>query len=517
MRELTVNSLFCGVGGFDLGFEEAGFKIVGAWDYDKYAVQTYKENVGDYVKQADITQMTYKDMPKATVWSFGFPCQDLSIAGKQAGIKLKCNACSHEFVAKEGSKCPECSSENTRATTRSGLFFEVMRLLDETMKENPDNMPAILIAENVKGLKEYLPVLKEEYKKRGYTMYAKLHNSKYHGVPQNRERYFVVGIHESVKKEFSFVEEIKTNIPKLSSVLDEVVDEKYYVSDEKAQAIIEQALKHIEKLGNAHATLTPDRIEKRQNGRRAKEDEEEMFTVTAQDRHGVIQNIYTDKDGCAYCCDANYSKGTSPGDVGKCRRTHIIEETIIDDTYGYDGVRVYQGICPTLRSQRNGLKTVEEPKIKVVGHLDIKGQDCVKRVYDTEGLSPTLTTSQGGNRQPKILIEKLIVPEATKKGYAIAEQGDSVNLSHLNSKTRRGRVGKEIANTILTGVEQCVLINYRVRKLTPIEYGRLQGFPMDRWKQVVSDSQAYKQFGNAVTTNVAKDIATKIKETLEDK
>lgn len=79
----TLNDFFCGCGGLGLGFQNAGFKIVGAWDFDKYAVATYRENVGDHVVQADIQKMCIEDVPKADVWAFGFPCQDLSVAGKQ--------------------------------------------------------------------------------------------------------------------------------------------------------------------------------------------------------------------------------------------------------------------------------------------------------------------------------------------------------------------------------------------------------------------------------------------------
>ncbi len=101
----------------------------------------------------------------------------------------------------------------------------------------------------------------------------------------------------------------------------------------------------------------------------------------------------------------------------------------------------------------------ESPKLEMLGLLDMKGLDSIRRVYDPDGIAPTLTTcGGGGNRQVKILDKK----------------------------------------------------RYRVRKLTPTEYGRLQAFPMNDWEQVVSDSQAYKQFGNAVTTTVAAGVATSI-------
>ena len=132
------------------------------------------------------------------------------------------------------------------------------------------------------------------------------------------------------------------------------------------------------------------------------------------------------------------------------------------------------------------------------------------RVYSLKGISPSLNCMGGGGREPKIRIK-----EATKKGYAEATIGDSVNISHPNSKTRRGRVGKGIANTLLTGEEQGVVLNdFRIRKLTPKECWRLQGFPdwaFEKAQSVNSNSQLYKQAGNSVTVNVIKAIAKKLK------
>ena len=130
--------------------------------------------------------------------------------------------------------------------------------------------------------------------------------------------------------------------------------------------------------------------------------------------------------------------------------------------------------------------------------------------YDTDGIAPTIRAYQGGNLEPKIRVK-----EATKQGYAEAEVGDSINLSHPNSKTRRGRVGKQIANTLLTGESQGVVEpDFRIRKLTPRECWRLQGFPdwgFDKAQEVNSNSQLYKQAGNSVTVNVIAAIARELK------
>lgn len=339
MKVLKVNDLFCGAGGMGLGFKQAGFEIAGAWDYDKFAVQSYAHNVGEHVKEADVTQMKWNDLPYAEVWSMGFPCQDLSIAGRKAGM--------------------------IKGKTRSGLFFEVMRLLEETEENAPEQLPLMILAENVKGLKPYLPVLEEEFNERGYKLYLSdqnngVFNSKFWGVPQNRERYWICGVHESIEKEFTFPVQQEDYVPRLSTILESLVDEKYYISPDKTKTIIEQAKRKIE----------------------------------------------------------------------------LRKELVL--------------------------------KVK----------------------------------------------EATKQGYAEATVGDAINIAHPNSKTRRGRVGKQVAQTVITNCEQAVIdideIDYRIRKLTPTEYKRLQAFPED-YEIIVSDSQAYKQFGNAVTVSLARAVAERIR------
>ena len=288
--EYTVNDFFCGAGGVALGLRNAGFNIIWACDFDKHCVKTYKHNVGDFVINADVTKLHYDDIPKADGWAFGFPCQDLSVAGKQAGFVFRCNDCGEEWKHESEDEkpiCPNCGGTNFSAVTRSACFFEIMRLLDETKANAPENYPVFLLAENVKGLRPYIPTLVQELERRGYEAHIQLYNSKYWNVPQNRERYFIVATLKG-DGDFTFPEEQHEYVPKLSSALDKEVDEKYYIPDEKAQTIIMQAVKKLAEVGKLHPCLTPDRLEKRQNGRRAKEDEEEMFTLTAQDIHGVI-------------------------------------------------------------------------------------------------------------------------------------------------------------------------------------------------------------------------------------
>ena len=214
--------------------------------------------------------------------------------------------------------------------------------------------------------------------------------------------------------------------------------------------------------------LTPDRAEKRQNGRRFKTDGEPMFTLTAQDRHGVV--------------------------VGN----EIKRFGTIEPNFNQSGV-VYEtdGIAPTIRAYQGGGL---EPKIIQRGHGYNQGGE--------HEIAPTVTRNSYHENN------LLRITEATSQGYAEAEVGDSINLSHPNSKTRRGRVGKQIANTLLTGESQGVVeTDFRIRKLTPRECWRLQGFPdwaFDKAQEVNSNSQLYKQAGNSVTVNVIEVIAREL-------
>ena len=143
-----------------------------------------------------------------------------------------------------------------------------------------------------------------------------------------------------------------------------------------------------------------------------------------------------------------------------------------------------ESIANTLTTKPNHRRT--DTFIKVVGELDIKGADCIKRVYDTDGLAPTLTTMGGGGREPKILQRS----RGFNKGaeFELCPTISSNSFEHNN-----------------------LLKNERIRKLTPKECLRLQGFP-EGFKIVVSDTQTYKQAGNAMSVNIIKMIFKQIQK-----
>lgn len=206
MTNVVVIDFFCGGGGFGLAFKSEGFNIAKAYDFNRFAVQSYNANVGNHAEVADIKTLKGRDIPRSNVWSFGFPCQDLSIANIN-GKGL------------EGS--------------RSGMFYEIMRLVNEV-----DDKPELLIAENVSELKNYLPVLESEFNKAGYVMRYRMYNSKDYGVPQSRERYYVVGIREDLNhSEWRWKRYSYGDVKELSSVLEDNVDNKYFLTADRLKNV----------------------------------------------------------------------------------------------------------------------------------------------------------------------------------------------------------------------------------------------------------------------------------------
>lgn len=322
---------FAGIGGFRRGMELAGHECVGFCEFDKFATASYismhllteeqrkaLEDIPIKKRQKEILKEEYRngewyandirrvyagDIPKADCWCFGFPCQDISVAGKQAGFQ----------------------------GNRSSLFFRVMYLVGQLKEEDK---PTYLFIENVKNLLSVnggwdFARLLIEMEQWGYDAEWQVLNSKDFGVPQNRERCFIIG-HlrgRSASKVFPIegtdgknsVQIIghKDGYRRNTQVFDQngitetldtaqgggrghhvalpcFIDLSYQETEltNKARCLQARYNKGIanhkaEVSGVAIPVLTPDRAEKRQNGRRFKDDGEPMFTLTSQDRHGV--------------------------------------------------------------------------------------------------------------------------------------------------------------------------------------------------------------------------------------
>ena len=196
---MRVVSLFSGCGGMDLGFINAGFEIVYANDIDKYAVASYQHNIGDHIELADITQLKEEDLPSHDVLIGGFPCQSFSMMGKQKGL------------------------EDTRGT----LFFDIARMMAY-------HKPKIAVLENVRNLARHdggktIKVIQDTLDYLGYTTTLFYANSADYGVPQTRNRVFIICIRKDNVHTFEPPHKVKSD-KKLQDVLEQPVDVKYYLS-----------------------------------------------------------------------------------------------------------------------------------------------------------------------------------------------------------------------------------------------------------------------------------------------
>ena len=403
-KPVRLIELFAGIGAQAKALENLGvnFEHYRVCEIDKYAVASYNAIHGTNFEVSDITKLSSNDLgiidtnTYIYILTYSFPCQDLSLAGKQQGMK-------------KGTQ------------TRSGLLWEVERLL-KGCKELPqvllmENVPQVHSSKNYEDFKDWQNFLSNL----GYqNTWADL-NAKNYGIPQNRNRTFMVSILGNSPYEFPEPFPLKL---KLKDLLEDNVDEKYYLSEKQINGIVNSSF--------------------------------------AQKRNS-IQNT-------------------------EC--------------------------CGTLLAG------------------DRQGPKCVA------------------------ISSSIPIKENTIKGYAIASYGDSVNLEQPNSKTRRGRVGFKVANTLTTNCNQGVVVNkdsenyiqwkqkgrfdiscraYKedkisgtvttcevmkiltndlaIRKLTPKEYWRLMGFndeDFEKASKVNSNTQLYKQAGNSIVVNVLMEIFRKM-------
>lgn len=160
---------------------------------------------------------------------------------------------------------------------------------------------------------------------------------------------------------------------------------------------------------------------------------------------------------------------------------------------------------------RVGACRTEDNYIKVIGEVDIKGHDCIKRVYDVEGIAPTLTDMQGGHRQPKILERELEYPYiAASRGRNPDRPGDRTPGIPTEQRLEPNRFG--VSNTITSVQKDNYVVEgrERIRKLTPLECWRLMGFADEDFNKArgvgVSDTQLYKQAGNSIVVNVLEAV-----------
>ena len=210
-------SLFSGIGGFEKALKNIGieYDLIGYSEIDKYASKSYSviHEVPETKNLGDITKINEKELPKdIDLVTYGFPCQDISSAGYQKGL-----------YNEDGS------------LTRSGLFFDALRIIEETK-------PKYAIAENVKALtskkfKNEFEIVLKSLDEVGYNNYYQVLDAKDYGIPQHRERVFIVSIRKDIDNgKFEFPEPFELKL-RLKDMLEDEVDEKYYLSEEQVNKI----------------------------------------------------------------------------------------------------------------------------------------------------------------------------------------------------------------------------------------------------------------------------------------
>lgn len=208
---MNVISLFAGIGGLDSGFIQNGFDVIWANDFDKYAVQTYKANDKNPIILGDLNQIKLESIPNADLIIGGFPCQPFSMMGEMKGF------------------------EDTRGT----LFFRIVEIIKNQISRG--NKPKALVLENVRNLKLHdngntFKVIKKTLEDLGYTVYDKILNSADYGIPQTRNRTFIVCFSNN-KTQFNYPEKKVLDLT-LQDLLEHDVADKYYLSDKILPTIL---------------------------------------------------------------------------------------------------------------------------------------------------------------------------------------------------------------------------------------------------------------------------------------
>ena len=460
--------LFSGIGGFRLGLERSGHTPVGYVEIDKFARQSYQamyNTDGEWTAE-DINKVTDEEWRKfngtVELIAGGFPCQSFSIAGKREGFLNQ---------------------------TKGTLFFEVARAVKQIK-------PRFVFLENVKGLLNHdkgntFRTILNTFDELGYDVEWRICNSKNFGVPQNRERVYIIG-HlrgDSGREVFPFFGEDGEINQSIINVVGNTDKPEQTRHGDRGRVFGTDGLM---------ATLqASDYKEPKQiltNPAKVKQ----IGNISSSNSFGgnpQTGRVYLD-DGLSPTLNTMQGGGREP------------KVMVIDDQGRKNKKISPKHIVPTLRAQTHG----NEPKVAIpVLTPDRVNKRQNGRRFKNDGDPSFTLTAQDRHG---VIVK---VKEATKKGYDTATVGDSINISQQNSKTRRGRVGHGIANTLVTGSEQATLTSeYRIRKLTPRECWRLQAFPdelFDKAQQAgLSDSQLYKQAGNSVTVNVIEYIGNLLKE-----
>lgn len=342
--------------------------------------------------------------------------------------------------------------------TSSSLLWECQKIIEA-------KKPKYLMMENVKNLvgkkfKSFFDEWVTYIDEQGYNTYWKVMNAKDYGIPQNRERVFAISVLKDYDIGYDFPKEFPLE-NRLKDLLETSVDEKFYISQDKVEKLLAKMPK-------------PESL---------------LWDQSMSGLDGKIRGYN------------EYSPSITAREYKDPRLIRV--GNVNPSGNGMNGEVYYEnGLAPTITTNKG-----EGSKVLQVGNIVDTGEWSNPqrgRIYSSDGLSPALNTVSGGGHEPKILIKN-----ATKQGYLIAEDGDGVDLGYINMNTRRGRVQKQISHTITTQDSLWVYNDFRIRKLTPKECWRLMGFTDEDFfkaEAIHSNSTLYKQAGNSIVVNVLEKL-----------
>ena len=457
-KPIRLLSLFSGIGAFEkaLDRENIPYELVNFCEIDKFAVKSYcaVHGVSEDKNLGDISKIASEDIPDCDLVTYGFPCQDVSVAGNQKGI--------------------------VAGQTRSGLLYEALRIIEA-------KKPSYAICENVKNLvgKKFKPDFDKllfMLDELGYNSYWQVLNAKDYGIPQNRERVFVISIRKDIDNgTFKFPEKFPLEL-RLKDMLEDEVDEKFYLTPKQIKCL------------NVNEPKGTDIIH------------------VGNTKSGGQKSANIMSDGISSCLSATDYK--QPKQIVERMYRQAFETLYENDCKAGDVINPYNkkvvadGTCPTLTTRPEGFKTanlivtdqqiVDNPAYESVTQVNDnyamlnggkigKMTDIYRRAYYEDGVSPTIHTCPGGNTEPKVILLD------DTQGF------DGTRAYKDYSPTlRAARSGLKVAT------------DFRIRKLTPKECWRLMGFDdrdFDKAKAAgISNSQLYKQAGNSIVVNVLQYI-----------
>lgn len=401
-------------------------------EFDKYATSSYCaiHNEDGSKNLGDITKVDETKLEPFNMICGGSPCQDFSVAGKQKGSVWTCKDCGHEYNPltvhwSERDKCPCCESNNIEKT-RSSLLVEYLRVIRA-------NKPNFGMYENVKNIvgkqfKDTFKMFTDELDEYGYNVYWKVLNAKDYGIPQNRERVYLIFIKKELDNgKFTYPKPFDNGM-RLKDILEENVDEKFYISEDKVQRFLTN-------LNNEDALLY-DACQVKREGK-SREYNDFCPTLTARD--------YKDPRLVNDNRVKQLGNIVSTGNWDNPQRGRI---------YSSDGCSPALNCCGG-----GGL----EPKIVQLGNVNPSGKGMNGNVFDENGLAPTLTTNKGeGNKiairqvhkiEPPIRIRKL----TPKECFRLMGFSDE-NFEAAEKMVSNSQLYKQAGNSIVVDVLYYILV-----------------------------------------------------------